>query len=131
MALPASGAPRRWRNVPLVRQADPRKARRAMRLLAAVGVALLPLGFYLFAMMEHTETRYALEELRGQHERLLEQERRLRIDRAALASLPDVERRARSELGLVRPAAPDVVVLERGAVPRTEPREPVPSARGR
>jgi hypothetical protein len=78
--------------------------------------AAVPIAFYVLQQMNYVQVRYKIEELRGQQERLLEAERRLRIERAALEALPVVEQRAAQELNLARPAPERVVV-----VPATSP----------
>lgn len=110
MAIPAIEPGRRWRNTPVIREMDNRRVLWFWRVLAAVVVASLPVGFYLVQHMEYVRIRYATEELRAREARLLEAERRLRIERAVLQSLPEVERKAGKDLGLEPPAPGHVVV---------------------
>jgi len=112
----AVAADRRWRNVPVVRERDPRRAVRAVRLLCWLLVAGAPLALYVAEQTSNVRVRYKIEEVRSQHERLVEAERRLRIERAALEALPHVEARALHELGLVHPSA-DQVIVPKGALP--------------
>jgi cell division protein FtsL len=113
-ALPEPG--RRWRNVGVVREHDLRRGRWLWRLLLGLLTAAVPVAFYVLQQVNYVQVRYKIEELRGQQERLLEAERRLRIERAALEALPVVEERAARELDLARPAPERVVV-----VPATSP----------
>jgi cell division protein FtsL len=83
--------------------------------LFAVAIAATPFVIYLSQIMRYVETGYALENLRGRQEWLLESERRLRIERAVLAALPEVERKATTRLGLVRPTPDRVIVVGRDA----------------
>lgn len=130
MSAPATTSARRWRNIPVVRELDRTRARWIWTLLIAVIVAVTPFTVYVVQIMRYIETGYAFEELRGRQERLLEEERRLRIDRAELAALPVVERSATTRLGLVRPSPDRVIVLRRSLVgsepgtPRSPERSP-------
>lgn len=131
MASPAVRPPRRWRNAPVVRQPDRRKARRTLTVFAWIALACSPLGVYLLQIMRHVEIDYAIEGVRARQEALTEMERRLSIERAELASLPEVEGLVRARLGLVRPDPLHTIVLRRDGVARTHsPDTPIP-ARGR
>jgi len=126
MSAPATASARRWRNSPVVRDLDRTRARWIWTVLIGVVVAATPFAVYVVQIMRYVETGYALEDLRGRQERLLESERRLRIERAVLEALPEVERRAASRLGLVRPSPDRVIVVRRnpaGSKPGT-PRSP-------
>jgi cell division protein FtsL len=113
---------RRWRNRPLVREPDHRRIFWLWTMLAAMVIAALPSGAYLFHQNRCLEVSYQVSALAAEHQRLLEQERRLRVERAALESLEPIERWARKHRGLVRPAAGDVVVVG------SAPAEPVATA---
>jgi cell division protein FtsL len=113
-ALPDPG--RRWRNVGVTREHDARRARWLWSLLLGLLAAAVPVALYVLQGMEYVQVRYKIEELRATEGRLLEAERRLRIERAALEALPAVEERAVQDLGLARPS-PDRVVV----VPSTSP----------
>jgi cell division protein FtsL len=116
MRVAVPSEPHRWRNVPLVRERDPRWSRWVWLLvLGAVAVAA-PIAAYLVEKMQYVEVRYEIEAQRGRRERLQEVERRLRIERATLEALPRVEGRALDELGLVHPTPRQVVVI-RSSVP--------------
>ena len=111
MATPATAPGRRWRNTPVVRERDERRLRWIWRFLLVAVVGALPLVAYLLQHMEYVRIRYAIEDLRAREARLIESERRLRIERAVSVSLPEVERQAGHELDLARPAAGHVVVV--------------------
>jgi cell division protein FtsL len=115
MRAPATAPARRWRNSPVVRELDRTRARWIWTVLFAVAIAATPFVVYLSQIMRYVETGYALEKLRGRQEWLLEFERRLRIERAFLEALPEVERKATTRLGLVRPTPDRVIVVGRGA----------------
>lgn len=131
MASPAVGTPRRWRNSPVVRQPDRRRARRALSVFAWIAIACSPLGLYLLQIMRHVETDYAIERVRERQEALTEAERRLSIERAELASLPEIEELARARLGLVRSDPLHTIVLRRDGVARTHSPDPQLPARAR
>lgn len=119
MAVPAQAPDRRWRNQSVVRELDRTRARWIWTLLAGVAIAAAPLAVYLVQMMRYVETRYAIEDLRSRQERLLDTERRLQIERAELESLPEVERKAVRDLGLVRPGPGNAVVAREASAPAT------------
>jgi cell division protein FtsL len=74
-------------------------------------VAVIPAGAYLFHQNECLELSYRVNALAREHQRLLEDERRLRVERARLESLERIERWARREHGLIRPDDDDVLVV--------------------
>jgi cell division protein FtsL len=76
--------------------------------------ALLVLGGVLYAW-PHLQLRQAGQEAQGlsrEKERLLEENRKLRLEKAALENLRRVETIATRDLGLVPPAPEDTVVVE-------------------
>lgn len=117
MAVPAQAPARRWRNQSVVRELDRTRTRWIWTVLLGVALASAPLVVYLVQMMRYVETRYAIEDLRSRQERLLDQERRLTIERAELESLPEVERKAVRDLGLVRPGPGNAVVARQASAP--------------
>jgi len=101
----------RWKDSPVEREPDDRSTRRSLGLVAAVVLTVSPILVYLVTQIRYLEIRYRVDEVRSQHERLVEAERRLRTERAELAALPGIEQRAARELGLVRPTPEEVLVL--------------------
>jgi cell division protein FtsL len=126
MPAPVPAEPRRWRNVTVVREGDPRRLRWVLFLFLGIAAAVAPVAAYLVQQMQFVEARYRIEELRGRLQRLEETERRLRIERATLETLPRVEERAIDELGLVHPTPRQVVVVRSSAPGRgsASPRAP-------
>lgn len=116
MSLVIVTPPRRWKNVGVVGQRDERRVRRLWIWLLGAVVALVPATVYLVQQMEHVRIQYAIESARAHLEDLAERERRLRVERSSLESLPRVERLAVRDLGLERPAA--VVVIARPGAAR-------------
>lgn len=131
MPAPAGGSPRRWHNAPLVREPDRKHARHTVSMFAAFALALSPVGLYVLQVMRHVEVDYAIEELRSTQETLTEAERRLWIERAELASLPDVERLAPKEFGLVPSDPLRTIVLRRDGVSRNQTPDSESAARAR
>lgn len=115
MLVRAPAPERRWRNVPLGRERDSRRSRWLWTLLLGAIAAVIPVAVYLIQQMEYVQVRYRIEELRSRREKIEETERRLRVERATLQSLPSVESRA-SELGLIHPS-PGAVVVARTSTP--------------
>ena len=107
---------RRWRNVSLSRERDLVRTRWLWSLLLALVASAMPLAAYLVLQMTESQLRYRTEDLRAEHARLLEEERRLRVRVADLESPERVESIARRDLGLV-PGDP-----QRQAVIRLSPK---------
>lgn len=112
---------RRWRNSAVHREVDSRHARWIWKVVLGAAIALTPVAVYLLQTMSYVQTSYALEELRGREQKLVEAERRLRIEKALLESLPAVEARAGKGLGLEHPPASHVVVVAPGDIRRPLP----------
>jgi hypothetical protein len=104
---------RRWANGPVARQVDPERARWVWGLFASLLLAAAPFATYLFKQNECVRLSYQASELREKHERLLERERRLRMQRSALQSLEAIETWAMERHGLVRPSSEQVIVVHR------------------
>jgi cell division protein FtsL len=101
-------------NSKVVREVDPRSSRDLFWLLALV--ALLVGGLVLYAW-PHFELRQAgleTEQLQREKDRLIEENRKLRLEKASYESLARVETIATRDLGLVRPPADQLVVVEQG-----------------
>ena len=118
---------RRWRNNPVHREVDNRHARWVWKVALGVAIALTPFAVYLLQTMHYVQTSYAIEDLRIRESRLFEAERKLRIERAMLESLPAVEERAGRDLGLEHAQATRVVVVSPG---ETQPAHRDASGRG-
>ncbi len=129
MHVPAAAPERRWKNVPLSRERDPRRSRWLLTLFLGAVASLVPLAVYVVHQMECVRVRYKIEEMRGKRDRLEETERRLRIERATIQSLPSVEARAGSELGLVHPGPGQVVVAKTASPGRGAAASRAPDAR--
>lgn len=123
-------AARGWRNLPLVREHDVQRTRRMLAWIGWALFSLTPFVFYLWQQFDYVHVRYRIEELRAQHARLVEAERRLCMERATLEALPRVESWAQED-GLAHPGADGTVVVRRirptGQV--RAPDGPLPAAR--
>jgi len=123
----ATHSVRRWRNSSVHREVDNTHARRVWRVVLGVAIALAPFAVYLLQTMSYVQTSYAIEHLRAEEARLVEADRRYRVERAMLESLPAVEARASGELVLEHPPASHVVVVAHGELPGAAPPGPSPS----
>jgi len=104
---------KRWRNRPIVRQRDARVELWIWSMLLGLAVAVVPSGIYMLHQNECLRTAYEVNELQGESERLLEEARRMRLERARLSALPRIEMWAMREGGLVRPEPASVRVVAR------------------
>lgn len=100
-------------NSQVVREVDPRSSRDLWTLLMVVAALVAGLVLYAWPNLELRQAAAAKQELARERERLLEQNRKLRLEKAALEDLRRVETIAARELGLRRPPAEHIVVVER------------------
>ncbi len=107
-------------NSRVVRQVDPRSRREILLLLVLVTLLAAGLGLYAWPALEIRRAGQTGVELYREKERLLEERRKLQLEKAALENLGRIESIAGKELGLQAPAPEQSVVVE---LPR-----PVPSA---
>ena len=100
-------------NSQVVREMDPRSSR-DLWLLVLLGAALVGgLVLYAWPSLEIRQTAFAREQMSKQRERLLEENRKLRLEKAALEDLHRIETIARRDLGLLTPPPEKVVVVEK------------------
>jgi cell division protein FtsL len=100
-------------NSQVVREVDPRSSRDLWTLLMVVAALVAGLVLYAWPNLQLRQAATAKEELSRERERLIEQNRKLKLERAALEDLHRVETIATRELGLRRPPAEAVMVVER------------------
>jgi cell division protein FtsL len=99
-------------NSRVVRQVDPH-ARKEIWLLILLTVLLAAgLGLYAWPALEIRRTGQESVKLYREKERLLEEKRKLQLERAALENLRRVETIAGRELGLAPPAPGQSIVVE-------------------
>jgi len=99
-------------NSRVVRQVDPRSRREILLLIVLVTVLAAGLGLYAWPALEMRRAGQAGALLDREKERLVEENRKLRLEKAALENLRRVEAIAAKELGLVAPAPERSVVVE-------------------
>ena len=100
-------------NSHVVREVDPRSSRDLWLLLLLAAALVCALGLYAWPSLEIRQTTLAREQMSKERERLLEENRKLRLEKAALENLHRVETIARRDLGLVTPAPDSLVVVEK------------------
>ena len=126
-------------NSRVVRQVDPRSRREILLLILLVSLLAAGLGLYAWPALEIRRAGQAGAMLDREKDRLIEENRKLRLEKAALENLRRVESIAGKDLGLAapapersvvvevpRPLAPGEKVAEKGA-PRREARSGTPA----
>jgi cell division protein FtsL len=108
-------------NSQVVREVDPRASRDLLGLAVLVLTLVGGLVLYAWPHLQIRETSRAQDRMSRQRERLLEENRKLRLEKASLQNLRRVETIASRDLGLQSPPASRIVVVER-------PRAVVPGA---
>lgn len=96
----------------VVRQVDPRSRREILLLVLLVAVLAAGLGLYAWPALEIRRAGQAGALLDREKQRLVEENRKLRLEKAALENLRRVEAVAGKELGLQAPAPERSVVVE-------------------
>ncbi len=107
-------------NSRVVRQVDPRSRREIWLLMLLVALLAAGLGLYAWPALEIRRAGQDSVELYREKERLLEEKRKLQLERAALENLTRVEAIATRELGLHPPAAEQSIVVE---LPKPVPKD--------
>lgn len=104
-------------NSQIVRELDSRSFRDLFSLLVLVAVLVVGLVLYAWPHLEIRQTGMATERMNREKERLIEQSRKLRLEKAALENLRRVEAIATRELGMAPPAPERVIVVEKPEPP--------------
>jgi cell division protein FtsL len=99
-------------NSQVVRQIDPRTRREIWGLILLVAVLAGAMGLYAWPALEIRRAGLAAIELDQEKERLLEENRKLSLERAALQNLRRVETIATRDLGLEAPPPERSIVVE-------------------
>jgi len=100
-------------NSQVVREMDPRSSRDLWILVALVAALAGSLGLYAWPTLMMRQTGTAAEQLSRERERLVEENRKLRLEKATLEDLRRVESIARRDLGLATPPPEQLVVVEK------------------
>jgi cell division protein FtsL len=114
-------------NSGIVREVDPRASRDLLSLLLLVAVLVGSLVLYAWPHFQLRQTAIAADGMQRERERLLEENRKLRLEKASLENLGRVETIALRTLGLVEPPPERTVVVEAPLAP--PPRAQVASSR--
>ena len=107
-------------NSQVVRERDPRAGRELWLLLLVVSALVAGLVLYAWPSLELRQAAQARARMEKEKERLIEENRKLRLERSTLENLRRVEAIATRELGLLMPPPEKVVVVERPAPPPPE-----------
>ena len=99
-------------NSQVVRQVDPRANRDIWFLLLLVALLVSGLVLYAWPALQIRNTGMTAVQLSREKERLIEENRKLRLEKAALENLRRVETIATRDLGLVPPDPERSVVVE-------------------
>ncbi len=102
-------------NSQVVREVDPRASRELIAVATTVLLLVAGLGAYAWPHFAARQVGVATESLQRERERLIEENRKLRLEKASLEDLRRVERIAVERLGLGAPEPGRVVVVERPA----------------
>lgn len=108
-------------NSRLVRQRDPAAARQTIALMAAAVLCGAILLLCAWQHFEFVHDGYRLEELHARRQQVLEWNRTLRLEQAALLDPMRIDLVARDRLGLGAPRADQVVPLGSGPSPILTP----------
>jgi len=99
-------------NSRVVRQVDPRSRREILLLIVLGAVVAAFLGLYAWPALEIRRAGQAGVDLDREKQRLVEENRKLRLEKAALENLRRVEEVAGKELGLAAPPPERSIVVE-------------------
>ena len=104
-------------NSGVIREVDPRTSRDLVALMLLVAILVGGLVLYAWPHFQIRQTSMATEHMRQERERLVEENRKLRLEKASLENLGRVAAIATRDLGLVKPTAEQLVVVEVPAPP--------------
>ena len=110
--------PKAVRNSQVVRELDPRVSRELWGLLLLAAVLVAGLGLYAWPHLALRQTGMQTEQMLRERERLIEEGRKLRLEKSSLENLKRVQSIAERQLGLSSPPPERVIVVE--------PAQPVP-----
>jgi cell division protein FtsL len=102
-------------NSQVVREVDPRSSRDLWGLVAVVATLVLGLVLYAWPHLQVRQVDSERVRMSRERERLVEVNRKLRLEKASLENLGRVEQIAVRDLGLRPPAPESLIVVERTA----------------
>jgi cell division protein FtsL len=115
--------PRQTQNSRVVREVDPRASRNLWLLLGLVAGLVAGLALYAWPRLQAQRLDDRAAQMQRERERLVEQNRKLRLERASLENLERVHTIATRELGLSTPEPERIfVALKPAAAPPSETR---------
>ena len=100
-------------NSQVVREVDPRSSRDLWWLVAVVATLVLGLVLYAWPHLQVRQVDTERVRMSREYDRLVEVNRKLRLEKASLQNLGRVEQIATRDLGLRPPAPESLVVVER------------------
>lgn len=98
-------------NQHLVKERDQARARDLRRVVWICAAILAPVLFYVWQQVEYIRYGYQVEQLRAERSRLIEWNRKLKLERATLLNLKRIEKVASGRLGLVPPSPENTVKI--------------------
>ncbi len=98
-------------NQRLVKERDEARSRELRRVVWICAGLLVPVLFYVWQQVEYIRYGYRVEQLRTEKARLVEWNRKLRLERATLLDLKRIEGVAKDRLGLVPPSTENTVKI--------------------
>jgi cell division protein FtsL len=107
-------------NSGVVREVDPRTSRDLVALALLVAILVGGLVLYAWPHFQLRQTAMATEQMQRERDRLVEENRKLRLEKATLENLGRVEAIATRHLGLAKPSPDRLVVVETPAPPPPE-----------
>jgi len=108
-------------NSKVIREVDPRSSRELFWLILLGAVLVLGGVLYAWPHLQLREAGKEAQELSREKERLLEENRKLRLEKATLENLRRVEVIASRDLGMKPPAPEETIVIELPPPPGTAP----------
>ena len=102
-------------NSRIVREVDPRSSRDLLVLLALVVVLVAGFVLYAWPHLQVRQTTIETERMSRERERLVEENRKLRLEKSTLENLRRVESIATRQLGMQTPPPERLVVVEQPA----------------
>lgn len=104
---------RRWKNVDLRLERDPKRNVKLVLVLLAIAAALTPLVTYVVQQNRFVKTRYQIQAAQNKYDRLAEQESLLLIEKARMQNFQRVEQAA-PRIGLQKAGTDQVVWTRTG-----------------
>jgi cell division protein FtsL len=109
--------PRQTRNSRVVRELDPQASRNLWLLLALVAGLVAGLALYAWPRLQSQRLDDRSAQMQRERERLLEENRKLRLERASLENLERIQAIATRDLGLKSPEPDRIYVAVKPVAP--------------